>query len=248
MLDHLTCPDVNAHAGAAALDVRDRGNARKCLTAEPEAGDGVEVGEGRDLAGRVAHKCKRQLVRGNSGSVVAYTNRRPSGTSHVGADAARVGIEGVFDELFDNRCGTFDHLPGGDRIRDLGQEDANLRHRSNLERSSYSFCRASRGLSVSGWISSSSLRSGSGAISIGKPSCCSGGSSGRWRSSSASTWRARAMTPEGSPASAATWMPYERSAPPGTTRCKKRTVSPSSSTSTRSLRTRGRRSASAVSS
>src|ERR1700716_1329337 len=51
MTEHITCTKADARAGAGALDVRHRRNARERLTPETEAGDGIEVRQLRYLAG-----------------------------------------------------------------------------------------------------------------------------------------------------------------------------------------------------
>src|SRR5207245_11025112 len=178
------------------------------------------------LACPLTDERKRWLVGGSAAAGTAEAAGSSPRATHIDAGAPRFRVGGVLTELFHYRGRPLDHLPRRDRIGNLSGQDVDRAghcYRSSLARSSYSFWSASSGLRVSGSMSSSSLRSGSGASSIGRPSCCSGGSRGRWRSSSPSTWRARAITPDGSPASAATWMPYERSAPPGTTRCRKST-------------------------
>src|ERR1700693_4196963 len=156
----------------------------------------------------MAHECDGELVCRDARAVITYPDRRPSRAAHVDVDAPSLRVEGVLDQLFNHRGGQLDHLTGRDGVSDLRSEQVNgFAQGDSLARSSYSFCSASSGLSESGSISFSSLRKGSGASSIGSPSCSSGGSSGRCRSRSPSTCRARAMTPDGSPARAATWMP-----------------------------------------
>src|SRR5207248_387911 len=207
--------------------------------------DRREVRDGRQLARGVADEGHRELRGRDAAAIIADAHRGLPRSPHVDGDAGGAGIESILEELLHDRSGAFDDLARRDRVGHLRSQ--HLDQGANLARSWYSFWRASRGLSDAGSISSSSCRSGSGTASMGSPNWTSGGSSGRCRSRSASTSRARAITPPGKPARAATWIPYERSAPPGTTRWRKRTVSPSSRTSTRWLRTRGRRSASAVS-
>ena len=151
MLDHLAGTDMNARAGAGALDLRHCCNAGESFAAKAEAGDGIEVRERGHLARRVAHEGERELVRRDPITVVADTDRCPPRSPHVDADSSCFGVDGVLDQLFDNRGGTFDHFTGRDRIRDLGRQDVDgCGHVSSRE--------------------PSSLRSGSGAISIGRPS------------------------------------------------------------------------------
>src|ERR1700724_4200317 len=64
---------------------------------------------------------------------------------------------------------------------------------------------------------------------------------------SSSSAAARRVTRSGTPARRATCTPYDRSAPPSTTVCRKTTSSPRSSTSTRYVRSRTRESLSPVS-
>ena len=58
VLDHLARADVDACAGAGALDLGDRRDAGQGFAAKPEGGDRLQVGEGGDLACRMTDERK----------------------------------------------------------------------------------------------------------------------------------------------------------------------------------------------
>ncbi len=128
LLDDLAGADPEPGAGAQALDVGHRSDARERLAAETETRDCIEVFEAGDLAGRVAPERERQLLGGNAAAVVADPDRRPARAANIDADAAGTGVERVLHELLDDRRRPLDHLAGGDRVRDLRLEEMNRAH------------------------------------------------------------------------------------------------------------------------
>jgi hypothetical protein len=120
---------VNAAARARALDIGNRRDAGKRLAPEAKRPDRLEVGERPDLARRVALKGQRELLGGNPGAVVDDPDQVAAGAPDLDRDPVGAGVEGVLDQLFDNRRRPLHNLAGGDRIGDLGRQRSD-RHES----------------------------------------------------------------------------------------------------------------------
>ena len=133
LLGGLAGPDAEYRAAACTLDLRHRGDARQRLTAKTERLDGDEVGKLAQLAGRMADERDSKLRGRNAGAVVADSNRGLPRPAHVDADAPRARVEGVLDELLDDRSRSLDHLAGGDGVGHLRRK--HLNHSPSLARS-----------------------------------------------------------------------------------------------------------------
>ena len=122
LFHELARADAQPGAGARGLHVSDRGDAREGLATEAERLDRDEVGKLGQLARGVTQKGHRQLVGRDSGAVVADADRGLPRTPRVDADPPCTRVEGVLDELLDDRRRAFDHLARGDRVRDFGRQ------------------------------------------------------------------------------------------------------------------------------
>ena len=168
VLHDLCVADAERRAAGGALDVGDGRDACQRFAAKAERLDHGEIRQRGQLARRVPDERQRELISRDAGAVVADADRRLARATDVDADPACPGVERVLDQLLDHRGRALDHLASGDRVGDLRRQ--HLDHEVSFARSWYSFCSASRGLRDPGSISSSSLRRGSGDISIGSPS------------------------------------------------------------------------------
>src|SRR6478752_3677104 len=120
-----------AHAAALAGDLRrlargviQRGNAQagnradrgQRFAAEPERAHRFEVLKAGDLAGGVPRQRQRQFRRTDAAPVIAHPHQSDPTALDVDLDAARPGIEAVFDDFLDDRGRAFDYLPGSNLI------------------------------------------------------------------------------------------------------------------------------------
>ena len=73
----------------------------------------------------MAVKRERQLLRLDAAAVINHPDEGDTTLVGLDADAPGAGIEGIFDELFDDGGGSLDHFTGGDAGCYFGREDAN---------------------------------------------------------------------------------------------------------------------------
>ncbi|MNT43633.1 hypothetical protein D3C72_1801170 [compost metagenome] len=59
---------------------------------------------------------QRQLFCGNAAAVVADADQAHTAFFQFDVDAAGAGIDRVLNQFLDHRCGSFDHLTGGNLI------------------------------------------------------------------------------------------------------------------------------------
>jgi hypothetical protein len=76
----------------------------------------------------VALEGKKSVVFDHAVSVVDDANELATASFDLDADAGGVGIEGVFEELFDDGCRTLDDFTSSDLVRHYVREDANAAH------------------------------------------------------------------------------------------------------------------------
>ena len=92
----------------------DRADARQRFAAEPEGGQAVEVLERGKLRRRVPADRQGQIRGGDAAAVVDDLDQLDSATLNRDPDPGGTGIDGVFDQLLDDRNRAFDDLSGGD--------------------------------------------------------------------------------------------------------------------------------------
>ena len=86
----------------------------KRFAAEAEGGQAIEVLERRQLRGRVPLHRERQVGGGDAAAVVDDLDQLDAAALDRDADAGRAGVDGVLDQLLDDRDRALDHLAGGD--------------------------------------------------------------------------------------------------------------------------------------
>ena len=84
------------------------------LAAKTEGPDGKQVLLGLQLGGSMPLERQRHLGRRDPRSVVGHLDQAATTALDAHADGACPGIEGVLDQLLDDRRGSFNHLTGGD--------------------------------------------------------------------------------------------------------------------------------------
>jgi len=75
-----------------------------------------------------------RFIRRYAAAVILHANEPAAALTHLDADVAGAGIQAVFDQLFDRRCGSLDHLAGGDLVGNLRSKNTN-RHAGILPHS-----------------------------------------------------------------------------------------------------------------
>ena len=98
------------------LEVGYRGYGREGFAAEAEGGDRVEVVLNTHLGGRVAHKGGADILAQDARSVIGDAHKGDAAVFDLDGDGGCAGVDGVFDQFFDDGGRTFDDLTGGDQF------------------------------------------------------------------------------------------------------------------------------------
>ena len=108
--------------------MRDRRDAGQRLAAKAESVNRGEVVGALNLARRVALEREAGILGAHPFAVVLDAYEALAAQLDVDLDAPRAGVDGVFDQLFDDRRGPLDHLAGGDLIGKVGGEEIDAAH------------------------------------------------------------------------------------------------------------------------
>ena len=115
----------NIHMGYGA-------DGRQRLAAKAQRADGVQVVGGAQLAGGVAQKRRRELLRRNAAAVIADAKIGQTAALKFRHNGACAGVNGVFQQFLCHAGRAFHHLAGGDQVRHMGAELLDLRHGKDL--------------------------------------------------------------------------------------------------------------------
>ena len=117
----------------------DAADARQGLSPEAHRADVEQAGVVDELARRVRRERQRHLGRGDAAAVVDHADERPPAVLDLDRDLRRPGVDGVLDELLDDRRRPLDHLAGRDAIdqprRELADRSGRRGHGSSLSAS-----------------------------------------------------------------------------------------------------------------
>src|SRR5437773_1158128 len=80
------------------------------LAAEAQRGDAEEFVGAAQLAGGVAGEGQRQVVGGDAAAVVGHADRVGAAALDLEVDAGAAGVDGVFQEFFEDTGGALDDL------------------------------------------------------------------------------------------------------------------------------------------
>src|SRR5215469_3786515 len=105
-----------------------RCDGRQCFAAKSEGCDVEQVVGIADFRRGVTLEREHSIVVQHAPTIVDDLDKLASTRLDVDADAARARIEGVLQQLFDNGCGTLNHLAGGNLVRDVFREDVDTAH------------------------------------------------------------------------------------------------------------------------
>ena len=112
-------------AGLAALQMERRAHLRTGGAGKDihtaDGGDGGQIGGGTELAGGMAQKGGRQLLRRNAAAVVGDADVGQAAVLDLRHDGGGSRVDGVLQQFFDDAGGTLHHLAGGDKIRHMGR-------------------------------------------------------------------------------------------------------------------------------
>ena len=112
------------------MEAGDAGDGGQGFAAEAEGGDGEEIVGGAELGGGVALEGEQGVVADHAVAVVGDADEFAAAGFDLDADAGGAGVEGVFEELFDDGGGALDDFAGGDLVRHEVGEDADAAHES----------------------------------------------------------------------------------------------------------------------
>ncbi len=126
-LDHAAADaDLVAALGpfdaAADRQLGDAGDRRDRFTAETECADVEQRFVVGELAGRVAGHGERELIGGDPATVVTDADRIGPAPRDRHLDPMGPGVDAVFEQLFDDRTGAFDHLSRRDLVDQVRRE------------------------------------------------------------------------------------------------------------------------------
>jgi len=138
LMSHFPAVDEDFRAGGGIAgagnerEARHTGDTRQGLAAEAKGAHRVEVGGFDNFRGRVAFKGEERFIRREAGAVVLDADEALAAVAEFDLDAGGPGVEGILDELLDNRSGALDHFAGGDLVGDPVREDADAGHGGEL--------------------------------------------------------------------------------------------------------------------
>ena len=94
----------------------DAGDAREGFASEAHGGDGGEVLGALDFAGGVPLEAEQGVVAAHAQAIVRHADEAASAGLDFDGEAARAGVEGIFDEFLDDAGRTLDHFARGDLV------------------------------------------------------------------------------------------------------------------------------------
>ncbi|MNL16811.1 hypothetical protein D3C87_1378670 [compost metagenome] len=90
---------------------------RQRLTPETEAHHLFKVFQVANLAGGVTGQRQRQVIGRDAAAIVTHPQQLDPALLDINIDALGAGVEAVFQQFLDHRGRTFNHLTGGDLVR-----------------------------------------------------------------------------------------------------------------------------------
>ena len=97
---------------------RNRGNRRQRFAAKAQRRNGKQIVGGFQFAGGVALESQQRIVVNHAVAVVNDADHPLAADFRFDANRLRASIQRIFEQLFDNRSGTFDNFARGDFICD----------------------------------------------------------------------------------------------------------------------------------
>ena len=106
--------------------LRHRGNRRQRLAAKTERRNALQLGSRREFARGVRSNCETRVFSIHANAVIRHFDVRLAAVDNFDINASRLRVDGVFDQLFDNRRRTLDNLARRNLVNriDIEQFDA----------------------------------------------------------------------------------------------------------------------------
>ena len=107
---------------------RHRSDGRQSFAPESERRDGEQIFDVAQFAGSVALEGQQRIVAQHAAAVIGDADQAAAAALDIDPQIGGPGVEGVFEEFFDYRCGPLNHLSGRDFVSDVVGEDADSAH------------------------------------------------------------------------------------------------------------------------
>ena len=101
------------------IHLGNRRNRRQGFAAEAEGADTGEIILGAHLAGCVAQKGNRHLVKWDAAAVIGNSHIGDAAVLYLDRDGGGTCVDGIFHQFLYDRRGTLDHLSCRDKLRDV---------------------------------------------------------------------------------------------------------------------------------
>ena len=109
-------------------EARHRGDARQRFAPETQRADRRQIGGRGDLAGRVSLETQSRVVGGHADAVVVDADQPLAAVFDGDHDPSGRGVDGVLDQLLDDRRRALDDLSGGDLVGQVVGQLVDARH------------------------------------------------------------------------------------------------------------------------
>ena len=119
---------VGVPGGRGQCEAGDAGDRRQCLAAEAQGADLREIVEAADLRGGVALEGQQGVVVPHPRAVVAHLDQLFPAVLEDDVDDRCSGVDGILDELFDDRGRALHDLAGSDLVDEIGREEMDAGH------------------------------------------------------------------------------------------------------------------------
>ena len=107
---------------------RHRADRRQRLATKAHAEHRLEIFQLTNLAGGMARQCQRQVVRGDTTTVITHLEQFDTALLDVDIDTPRTGVQAVFQQFLGDRSRTLDHLARSDLVGQARAEQMNTGH------------------------------------------------------------------------------------------------------------------------
>ncbi len=95
---------------------------------KPERADGGQILVAVQLAGGKALQRQQGVVVSHAAAVVRHLHQGPAAVFDLDQEPGAARVQGVFDQLLDDRCRAFDHFAGGDFIGEYVRQNSDAGH------------------------------------------------------------------------------------------------------------------------
>src|SRR6185312_2062266 len=111
---------------------RHRRNGRQSLAAKAKSIDIEQVFRVLDFGSCVALKGEQRVITHHATAIVDYLKKLLAAAFDLNPNPSGAGVNGVFQQLFQNRCRTLHHLSGGDFVGYVFGKNVDPAHKLSL--------------------------------------------------------------------------------------------------------------------